>query len=144
MCSYCGCEAEAAIASLTADHAVIADLSYRLHHAVVDRKTDEAVRLTVELADIFARHSRREEQGLFTQLLEAGEAVDEVGELVAQHRRLRADLSVDHAVNHPDRLVATLAELARHAEIEDYDLFPYAMQQMPDACWDRLPGDQLG
>ena len=138
MCSYCGCEAEAVVAALMADHAVIADLAYRVRRALDERRFDEAADLTAQLADAFEGHSLEEEAGLFAQLRAAGEAIEEVEELIGDHRRLRPALSDPAAVDDPQRLICLLDDLTRHAEIEDSDLFPFAMQQLPDAGWSAL------
>ena len=138
MCSYCGCEAESVVAELMADHAVIADLVYRARRALDERHFDEAEDLTTQLAEAFEGHSLEEEAGLFAQLRAAGEATEELDELISDHRRLRPALSDPVAVADPERLLGLLDDLMRHAEVEDYDLFPFAMQQLPDACWPAL------
>lgn len=142
MCSYCGCEAESVVAGLMADHAVIADLVYRIRRALDERQFAEAAGLTARLGDAFEGHSLEEEAGLFAQLRSAGEAVEEVELLIGDHRRLRPALSDPAAVDDPERLLGLLDELTRHAEVEDNDLFPYAMQQLPDACWSALTARQ--
>ena len=138
MCSYCGCEAEAVIAGFMADHAKIGDLEYRILRALDDQRLDEAVGLTQELAEVFARHSFSEEAGLFAQLQQAGEAVEEIHRLVDEHRRLRPALAAGDLVSDGERLRRLLAELAHHAEVEDNDLFPFAIQLLPDGCWADL------
>lgn len=138
MCSYCGCEAETVVAALMADHALIADLAYRIRRALDERQLDEAASLTAQLAEAFEAHSLEEEAGLFAQLSAAGEAIEEVEELIGDHRRLRPALSDPAAVRYPQRLLSLLDELMHHAEVEDNDLFPFAMQQLPDACWSAL------
>lgn len=142
MCSYCGCEAEAVVAGLMADHAVIADLVYRIRRTLEDRRFDQARDLTAHLAEAFEGHSFEEEAGLFAQLRAAGEAIEEVEDLIGDHRCLRPALSDPAAVDDPQRLLLLLDDLMRHAEIEDNDLFPFAMQQLPDACWSALSSRQ--
>jgi hemerythrin-like domain-containing protein len=138
MCLYCGCEAEVVIAELMADHAKIADLGYRICRALDARDPNEAADLTQELAARFARHSSWEEAGLFAQLRQRGEAVEETDRLDDEHRRLRQALATEKIVNDVERLRQLLIELAHHAEVEDNDLFPFAMQMLPDACWAEL------
>jgi hypothetical protein len=140
MCSYCGCEAEAVIAGFMADHARIGDLEYRILQAIDDQRLDDAAGLTRELAEVFARHSLSEEAGLFAQLRQKGEAIEEVDRLVGEHRRLRPSLAAEDLISHPKRLRQLLAELALHAEVEDNDLFPFAIQMLPDDCWAELAG----
>lgn len=142
MCSYCGCEAESVVAALMADHAIIADLAYRVRRALDEGLLGEAADLTAQLGEAFEGHSLEEEAGLFAQLRSAGEALEEVGLLIEDHRRLRPALSDPAAVDDPERLLGLLDELTRHAEVEDNDLFPFAMQQLPDACWSALTARQ--
>lgn len=138
MCSYCGCEAESIISDLMEDHAVIADLGYRVNRALDADRLEEARRLASQVDQLFARHSSKEESGLFAQLRAAGDALDEVDRLEAEHRYLRSGLSDPGVVDAPDRLRQLLGDLARHAEIEETDLFPFAIQQLPDAAWEEL------
>jgi hypothetical protein len=138
MCSYCGCDGESAIAALMADHAVIGDLAYRIGRAVDDERLEVAAGLTAQLAEAFTRHSLLEEAGLFAQMRQAGAATDEIDRLVADHERLRPALSAPDPTSDPSRLRRLLTELTRHAEVEDDDLFPFAMQQLPDARWAEL------
>ncbi len=117
MCSYCGCEAEPVIDRLMDDHALISDLVYRIRHALDSERPGDADALTQRLAVEFERHSRIEEGGLFAQLREAGEAVEEVEGLVADHVLLRAALARPQPADDPRRLQDLLVFLTRHAEI---------------------------
>lgn len=126
------------MAGLMADHAEIADLVYRIGKTLDGRLWSDATALTARLADVFERHSRAEEAGLFAQLQRAGEAREEVAQLVAEHQHLRAALSHPDPAADSHGLRLLLEELGRHAAIEDNDLFPYAMQQLPDECWAEL------
>jgi hemerythrin-like domain-containing protein len=121
-----------------ADHALIGDVTYRIGRALDDQRLSEVPGLTSELAAIFVRHSRWEEAGLFAQLWQRGEAVEEIVRLEDEHRRLRRSLAAEGLANDVERLRQLLAELAHHAQVEDNDLFPFAMQQLPDACWTEL------
>lgn len=138
MCSYCGCEAEPAIQKLMDEHAVIGDLVYRVRAALEAGDADEAERLTDRLADEFERHTLGEEAGLFARMREAGEALNELDGLLEDHRRLRPALRERGLTADADRLRVTLRAVTRHAEIEDNDLFPYALQLMPDEQWAAL------
>lgn len=135
MCSYCGCEAEPVIRSLMSDHAAIATRARRIRGALADNHLDAARRDVAELASFFEHHGRVEEAGLFAQLREAGEAAGEVTGLEGDHRRLIAGLSRPDLVEHRQDLEQLLAELLAHAEVEDNDLFPFAMQVLPNPCW---------
>lgn len=138
MCSYCGCEAEPLITALMDDHALIADLAYRVGQAVDSGDTGTAGLLMAELAGRFEVHSLTEDAGLFAELSAAGEAPGEVERLLADHRRLRPLLASPGLPGDPDRLRAALADLEQHAQMEDNDLFPYALQVLPAAGWDRI------
>ncbi len=138
MCSYCGCEAEPVIERLMDDHALISDLIYRVGEALDAGCPDDAARLTARLAAEFERHSRIEEAGLFAQMTEAGEAVEELERLLGEHRLLRPALHEAGLAADPSRLRALLSTLTRHAEVEDNDLFPYALQQLPNERWAAL------
>lgn len=138
MCSYCGCEAEPVIERLMDDHALISDLSYRIRDALASGRLGDAESLTGRLASEFERHTRIEEGGLFAQMREAGEAAEEVDGLIADHERLRPALAQPGLTRDPGRLLERLAEVTRHAEIEDNDLFPFALQQLPNERWAAL------
>lgn len=138
MCSYCGCEAEPVIESLMQDHAVISHLAYRVGRALDSGDPDRVVTLTDQLAGEFAVHSLGEEAGLFAEMRAAGEAEAEISRLVADHVRLRAALADPGVTSRPDALRAVLGELTEHAETEDDDLFPFALQVLPAAAWDRI------
>ncbi len=138
MCSYCGCEAEPLITALMDDHAMIADLAYRALQALDAGDIETAGSLVAEVAERFEAHSLGEEAGLFAEMTAAGEAPVEMARLVADHRRLRPMLASPGLAADADRLRAALADLERHAQSEDNDLFPYALQVLPADSWDRI------
>jgi hemerythrin-like domain-containing protein len=138
MCSYCGCEAEPAVTALMNDHAVIADLAYRATHALDGDNREGARLLVAELAERFRVHSVLEEAGLFAELAAAGEAEAELFRLIDDHERLRPMLASPDLLDDGVRLASVLAELAEHAETEDSDLFPYALQVLPAPSWERI------
>ena len=135
MCSYCGCEAEPVIALLMDDHATIAsmvrDAESYLDCGNVGRAFESAAGIQV----MFGRHSRMEEKGLFAQLLAAGEATDEVATLIVEHRKITAGLSAAAGVRDGDLLRRVLRFLTTHAQTEDDDLFPFALQRLPNENW---------
>jgi hemerythrin-like domain-containing protein len=121
------------------DHALIGDLIYRIREAVRSGRTPQTVALVEQLASAFERHTFEEEAGLFAQMTDAGEAVDEVLSLVSDHRRLRPALrDPSLVVAHPATLLSLLDAITAHAEIEDNDLFPFALQQLPNERWAAL------
>lgn len=138
MCSYCGCEAEPVIETLMGDHAAIGVRARRITDALDGRHFRLAEELVAELAGFFDRHARMEEAGLFAQLRRADEATEELDRLVGEHRRLLGGLGRPDIVENPHQLRVLLVELRRHAEIEDTDLFPFAMQVVPNPSWDLV------
>ena len=135
MCSYCGCEAEPVISLLMDDHAtvtsLIGDAEGRLNAGDVARAFEVAADIQV----IFGRHSRMEERGLFAQLQAAGEATEEVATLVVEHRKITAGLSAAAGVRDGAMLKRVLGFLMAHAQTEDNDLFPFALQRLPNENW---------
>lgn len=138
MCSYCGCEAEPVVETLMDDHAAIAGRTRRITDALAERRYRLAEALVAELARFFNHHRRMEEAGVFAQLRRAGEATEEVDRLIGEHRRLCAGLGRPDIVEHPHELRVLLGELSGHAETEDTDLFPFAMQTLPNPSWDLV------
>ena len=138
MCSYCGCEAEPLITALMDQHAVIADLAYQVDQALRTGATNRTQTLMVELGQRFEEHSSKEEAGLFAELAGAGEALEMLTQLWADHRRLRPLLASSGLADEPSRLRMVLADLAEHAQTEDCDLFPYALQVLSAEAWDRI------
>lgn len=141
MCSYCGCEAEPVIESLMQDHAVISHLVYRVRRELAAGDVARAAELTADLAREFEVHSLGEEAGLFAEMSAAGEARAEIDRLIADHVRLRAALAEPGVLADPvaaATLRVVLDDLVAHAETEDDDLFPFALQVLPAAAWDRI------
>ncbi|HET9733472.1 MAG TPA: hemerythrin domain-containing protein [Acidimicrobiales bacterium] len=140
MCSYCGCEAEPLITALMADHAVLADLAYQARHALDGGDPSRGAPLIVAIAERFRLHSLKEEEGLFAELAGAGagEASLELERLRGEHDRLREALGTQDLIYDVERCRDTLGELLAHAETEDDDLFPYALQLLPSDSWDRI------
>ena len=138
VCSYCGCEAEPLITALMDDHAVIAHLAYRVGQALERDEVSTVPLLMAEMAERFELHSLKEEAGLFAELAAAGEAREELDRLLADHARLRPLLADSSIAGRPEDLRVAVAELIEHAETEDNDLFPYALQVLPAQAWDRI------
>ena len=135
VCSYCGCEAEPVIALLMDDHATVASLIRDAERRLENGDIDRAFEAAADIQIIFGRHSRMEEKGLFAQLQAAGEASDEVAALTAEHRKITAGLSAAAGARDGILLRRVLEFLAAHAQIEDNDLFPFALQRLPNERW---------
>ena len=140
VCSYCGCEAEAVIAELMADHEEIAELAVRVVAALDAGDAATAGDLTGRVGRLFDRHARKEETGLFAQLAQAGEAGAAVARFESQHADLRAGLTGADPTGGGAALRAVLDELCRHADAEDTDLFPAAVQLLPNERWSAVAG----
>lgn len=135
MCSYCGCEAEPVIAVLMDDHAAIASLIRDIERGLDDGDDVRAFGYAADLMVRFNRHTRMEERGLFEQLQVAGEGVEEVADLLKDHREILAGLSVAADNGDGGLLRRVLDRLTVHAQTEDNDLFPFALQRLPNASW---------
>lgn len=139
MCTYCGSETETGLCSLAHDHAEMGDLASEVGAALDAHQLAHAHDLMSKLLDLYDEHVAEEESGLFRQLADAGEAVDEVSWLESEHRTLRRGLSL--AVLEGFRSVrSVLTELCRHVDMEDTDLFPFAQQVLADKRWAVLGG----
>ncbi|HZT64995.1 MAG TPA: hemerythrin domain-containing protein [Acidimicrobiales bacterium] len=137
MCSYCGCDAERVIAELMDEHEQISWLAGRLLLAYQRGDRQLADALGEEIAGRFDHHATKEERGLFSQLLEAALGEDAVAELESDHRDLRPGLrgAVDGTWIGPGGLID---RLLRHAEREDSDVFPFALQLLPNQAWAEI------
>ena len=138
MCSYCGCEAEAVIAELMADHAQLANLAHLARQALVDGDLGIANEQCARIARLFAVHGKKEEEGLFAELRLDPIATEAVEELEAEHRRLDSALSTGPSDLGAAGFADILDLLAAHAEREDTDVFPVALQVLPNEAWDRM------
>lgn len=137
MCSYCGCESEAVIAELMAEHETVGLLARRATSALAGGEQATAVDTCAEIAALFDAHGSKEEAGLFAELRAEGLATEVVRGLEADHRRIEVGLAV-LAAGDTSHLGGVLADLLDHAEREDSDLFPAALQLLPDDAWDRV------
>ena len=135
MCSYCGCEAEPVIALLMDDHATVASRIGEAESRLDAGDLDRACEVAADIQIIFGRHSRMEERGLFAQLEAAGEATEQVRTLVVEHRKITAGLSAAAGARDGALLKRVLGFLSIHAQTEDNDLFPFALQRLPDENW---------
>jgi hemerythrin-like domain-containing protein len=126
------------IEELMRDHA---DITARARHILDELgrgRHHEADRLRADLIDVFDRHRVKEEAGLFCELHEAAEADQQMQLLRGEDELVRTELAVWTAVDDPDELRRALGDLMRHAELEDTDLFPFAMQFLPTNRWELV------
>ena len=137
MCSYCGCESEAVIAELMGEHAAIASMVDKVSAALHRGDRSGAESACAAIAAMFARHGRMEEDGLFSELGADPIATDTVAELEQDHRRLYEGLARVPTAS-AGEILEMLAELLDHANREDTDVFPTALQVLPDRAWERI------
>jgi hypothetical protein len=142
MCTYCGCETEPAIAALAHDHDRMAELASRVTRALVAGDQALAGDLTAELRQLFEEHVATVELGLFRQLTDAGEGVDEVAGLKADHCLLKALIADAADSTRPDAWASLVSRLSEHANTVDTDLCPFAVQVLPDERWVDLSATQ--
>ena len=137
MCSYCGCESDAVLAELVADHEQIGLLARRAEAALHAGDSAEATALCGEIAALFDAHGAKEEEGLFSELRAEGEAQAAVSRLEAEHRYLEVGLA-QLAAGDLTSLGRVLAFLVDHADREDTDVFPAALLLLPNDAWSRI------
>ena len=137
MCSYCGCESEAVIAELMGEHAAIASMVDQVSAALHRGDRSEAESVCARIGAMFARHGRMEEDGLFSELRADPIATGTVAELEQDHRRLYEGLARVPTAS-AGEILEMLAELLDHANREDTDVFPTALQVLPDRAWERI------
>ena len=137
MCSYCGCESEAVVAELMAEHETVGVLVRRATAALAAGDQEAAVQTCADIAVLFDAHADKEEAGLLGELGAEGLATDVVTGLEEDHRRIEVGLAL-LAAGDTSHLGRVLADLVDHAEREDSDLFPAALQLLPDDAWTRI------
>jgi hemerythrin-like domain-containing protein len=135
MCYQCGCEAEAVIQSLMDDHVVIAARIRRIREVMSAPRPGAVSPLTADLADTLAHHGATEEAGLFVELRRCGQAADLVARLSHECIRLVTRLSDPAVMAQSDRFQTLLADVVRYARIEDDELYPLALQYLPNEYW---------
>lgn len=138
MCHECGCQAVAVIKSLMDDHTAIAARVGRIDQALERHRFMELSALTAELAETFAHHDAVEEAGIFDQLRHAGKAAEAVTALADERRRLSSGLVDPAVITNPDQLRNLLGSLLRYAQVEDEELYPVALQVLPNERWGRI------
>jgi hemerythrin-like domain-containing protein len=132
MCDHCGCRNVGPTAELTAEHDEILALAWQLaeahRHA---RAADPSV--VARLIELRARHSEKEERGLFPLVVESGDCEhSQVEHLESEHREQRARLDQGRFTR--DDYYA----LAAHVEEEEFELFPMAMFGFDDTMWAEM------
>lgn len=128
MCDYCGCRSDATIAALSADHERLTVLAGAVIRALDAGNMTSAHRTFRALAGLLSAHIGREEDGLFDELLGAGELTGVIGARCAEHDELGAAVgaALVEGCLEPTGARRALALLADHIWREETDLFPAA------------------
>jgi hemerythrin-like domain-containing protein len=134
MCDHCGCRAFPPIAELTAEHEEILTRGWAVAEAERAGRIPSASEVD-ELVRLLAAHVRKEETGLYPELVARGAlSADQLAELELEHRDLHDALT---AVRFDRR---AFYALAAHIEVEETELFPAAMFGFDDEEWDAVDG----
>jgi hemerythrin-like domain-containing protein len=140
MCDYCDCRCIAPIGELSDEHQVISALAAQLRQQVALADQAAASRALRELQVLLGAHLAKEEAGIFAQLPEKEGLQWYLGELRADHARARSELVGASAAGPgwTTGVLAALDELARHIEVEEYDLFPACRVIIDDEGWAQV------
>jgi hypothetical protein len=140
VCDYCDCRDIAPVKELSDDHERIGSLAGELRRRLRQDGEGPAGAVLAELQTALAPHLAREETGIFAQLAARPGFEWYLGQLEADHHRARAVLlSADPAGSGwAAEVLVGLDELAKHIEVEEYDLFPASRVVIDDAGWGRV------
>ncbi len=141
MCEYCGCQALAAVAELTAEHDAVVALVAQVRAALGSGRTDDAAALCRSISAVMGPHTYVEERGLFPAL--ADSFPDHVEALTAEHgtiERVLAEAAWSTPVDPgwPERLLRTLDLLRQHILKEQDGVFPAALAELSPQQWDSI------
>lgn len=133
MCDCCGCRSDATIAALSADHERLTVGAIEVARSLDAGNMNVAHRAFTELSSLLTAHTRRDETGLFAELLAADELTDAVDARCAEHDELEAavDAALLRGSVEPTAARRALALLADHIWREETDLFPAAALALP-------------
>jgi len=143
MCSYCGCEAEPVVKALMDDHVEIVALMSEILDAVEEGSSERAAKMTTRLASYSADTQKLKKLAFFISSYW----------LVRRPRkstvswRTTADCAPASQIR-PSlcRLItcaSSSSSFRHHAEIEETDLFPFALQVMPPQSWSIIRTGRL-
>jgi hypothetical protein len=119
------------------EHTALVVQSHFVRRALDDEDPAAAMTRLIGLVAHLDRHVRREEDGIFRALRVAGEFVDEIDALQAEHRDLAAaidGLDPDSA-GFAARVTHLLDDLAVHVEREDLGIFPVSVVTLGASGW---------
>ncbi len=137
MCEYCGCRGVPPIAELMDEHSALVDQAQGVRRALSSGDPGEAMSRLQRLVAHLDRHVLREEDGIFRAMRGAGEFVDEVDQLEAEHRDFAATIAgLDSDAAEFGRVVTRLLDdLDQHVEREDLGIFPVSVVTLGAKGW---------
>jgi hemerythrin-like domain-containing protein len=146
MCEYCGCRQIAPLAELMDEHLALLDVASDVEIALRHDDRPRVLETMHRLADLLDRHVRREEEGVFTALKEAGPAhtdqavLDELRELEEEHVDFHARIAaLDPAdPSFGETVPALFAHLSDHIDREDLGIFPVSVVTLGAHGWDTV------
>jgi hypothetical protein len=140
MCDYCSCRSKPVIEGLGADHEDLLTRAGQVR-SLIDAGERAAARAELdELLDRLRVHTAVEEASVFVGLRAAGELVDHVEKLAAEHHDMwavTAALDVD-GPGWDEAVRQLLDDLHAHIADEEYDLFPAANIAIALGGWDEI------
>ena len=137
MCEYCGCRGVPPIAELMDEHTALVDQAQGVRRALGSGDPAVARSRLTRLVAHLDRHVQREEAGVFLAMRGAGEFVDEVDELEAEHRDFAATIAgLDtDAPDFGPTVTRLLDDLDQHVEREDLGIFPVSVVTLGATGW---------
>ena len=119
------------------EHTALVDRADHIRRSLVSGSPGTAMSGLTDLVAHLRRHVRREEDGIFRALRDAGEFVDEIDALQEQHRAFEtaiAELSAD-ASDFETAATHLLDDLEAHVMREDYGIFPVSVVTLGATGW---------
>jgi hemerythrin-like domain-containing protein len=138
MCEYCGCRGVPPIAELMDEHTALVDQAHDVRRDLGRGDLTAAMSRLAHLVAHLDRHVQREEDGIFRAMRGAGEFVDEVDELEAEHRVFAATIAgLDPGVvGFAATVTQLLDDLDQHVEREDLGIFPVSVVTLGATGWE--------
>ncbi len=137
VCDYCGCRSRSEIAELSVEHERVLSLVDALRHLDASAPASRSGgQLIDELASLLARHTAREETGVFAMLATFPEYAAYRQRFLDDHARI--DTLADAASADRGVLADLLDLLESHVFAEETDLYPAIHQLFSPTDWDHV------
>lgn len=139
MCEYCGCHQNDVIGRFMDEHDRLLNMGDTARRCLDAGDTAGALAAMEPFRALMADHGHREEIGIFAVMKEAGEFVEVIDDLTAEHRDVDQRLArlTDPEVLRAE-LDALMADLADHIERENRGIFPFAYSAFSPAQWSQV------